>query len=58
MPARKQHNCRSIRLRDYDYSSTGEYFITICTQNRDCLFGDIIHEEMVLNEIGVIARNC
>lgn len=56
MPSRKQNNRRSIRLRDFDYSSPGEYFITICTQNRKCLFGKIIDGEMESNEIGIIAR--
>jgi putative transposase len=51
-----QHkNRRSIRLQGYDYSSPGEYFITICTQNRECLFGEIVRGEMVLNRCGKIA---
>jgi hypothetical protein len=33
---------RSIRLRHYDYSQAGAYFLTICTQNRECLFGGIL----------------
>ena len=43
---------KSIRLKDYDYSQTGGYFVTICTQNRQCLFGEIIEGQMVLNEVG------
>ena len=35
------HHRRSIRLRGYDYSQKGAYFITICAQNRECFFGDI-----------------
>jgi hypothetical protein len=35
------HQRRSIRLKGYDYSKAGLYFITICTQNRECLFGEI-----------------
>ncbi|AOY57218.1 hypothetical protein dsmv_1184 [Desulfococcus multivorans DSM 2059] len=31
------HNRRSIRLKGYDYSQAGAYFMTICTQNRECL---------------------
>lgn len=42
---------RSIRLRDYDYSAVGYYFVTICTQDRECLFGNIIDGQMVLNDI-------
>ncbi len=33
---------RSICLKNYDYSRSGLYFITICTQNRWCLFGEIV----------------
>ena len=43
---------RSIRLQDYDYSQNGAYFITICTHNRECFFGDIVADEMLLNEAG------
>ena len=43
---------RSIRLKEYDYSQSGAYFITICTLNRARLFGEINHGEMVLNEAG------
>jgi len=35
------HHRKSIRLKGYDYSQTGLYFITICCQNRACLFGEI-----------------
>lgn len=35
--------CRkSIRLKNYDYSSNGYYFVTICVQNREKLFGEIV----------------
>ncbi|GHV57144.1 hypothetical protein FACS1894182_05260 [Bacteroidia bacterium] len=51
------HHRRSIRLPDYDYSQQGLYFVTICVQDRECLFGDIDKEEMRLNEIGKIVRN-
>ena len=43
---------RSIRLPEYDYSETGAYFITICTQEREFLFGEIINGEMQLNDAG------
>ena len=35
-------NRRSIRLKNYDYSGNGYYFVTICTQNREKLFGEIV----------------
>lgn len=52
------HHRRSIRLADYDYSAEGFYFITICTQDKRCLFGEVINKEMVLNEIGKIIEEC
>ena len=45
---------RSIRLKGYDYTRVGGYFITICTRNRDLLFREIVKGEMVLNTIGNI----
>lgn len=53
----EKHHRRSIRLRGYDYSQEGLYFVTICTQNRECLFGEILGGEMILNECGEIAYN-
>jgi putative transposase len=50
------HHRRSIRLRYYDYSQPGSYFVTICTYNHECLFGDVIDGEMVLNHVGRIVR--
>ncbi len=44
----------SHRLKNYDYSSDGAYFITICTKNRQYFFGEIVNDEMVLNELGEI----
>jgi putative transposase len=43
---------RSIRLPGYDYQTAGAYFVTLCTQNRQCLFGEIAGGEMVLNDAG------
>ncbi|RLC10452.1 MAG: hypothetical protein DRI24_20295 [Deltaproteobacteria bacterium] len=43
---------RSIRLPGYDYSRSGAYYVSICTKNRKCLFGDIVSQEMVLNDAG------
>ena len=42
------------RLRNFNYSSSGYYFITICTKNRQEYFGDIINNKMVLNKYGEI----
>jgi len=49
------HNRRSIRLKGYDYSQGGLYFITICCQDRAHLFGKIENGEMKLNAFGKIA---
>lgn len=48
------HQRRSIRLQGYDYSQSGAYFVTICVQNRECLFGDIFDGVMQLNDAGQI----
>ncbi len=53
-PAKR--NRRSIRLKNYDYSQSGAYFVTICTQNHICLFGDIVEGEMILNDLGRIVQ--
>ena len=50
------HHRRSIRLKGYDYSKEGAYFITICTQNRECLFGKVTNGEMILNEAGEMIK--
>jgi putative transposase len=50
------HNRRSIRLKGFDYSQNGEYFITICTYDREPLFGDVVDGEMILNEYGKMAE--
>ena len=49
------HHRRSIRLNGYDYSQSGLYLITICTQDRLCLFGEIENGEMILNDAGNMA---
>ncbi|MFV0483583.1 MAG: transposase [Bacteroidales bacterium] len=46
------HHRHSIRLPNYDYSAEGLYFITICTHKKECLFGHIENEEMILNDAG------
>lgn len=45
----------SNRLEGYDYSQAGCYFVTVCVQNREELFGEIIDGEMVLNDAGKMA---
>ncbi len=47
-----KHHRRSIRLKAYDYSQAGMYFITLCCNNRECLFGQIHNGTMELNDAG------
>ena len=54
-PATHQRR-RSIRLPRFDYTQQGAYFVTVCTRNRSCLFGEIVNGEMRLNDIGRVAH--
>jgi putative transposase len=49
---------RSIRLKDYDYSQAGAYFITVRTRSGHLLFGDIVGEKIHLTEVGHLADAC
>jgi len=53
-----KHHRRSIRLKGYDYSAPGAYFITVCVHNRECALGEIVDGEMRLNEAGEIVVAC
>ncbi|HEY8096491.1 MAG TPA: transposase, partial [Methylobacter sp.] len=46
------HHRKSIRLKNYDYSQAGLYFITVCIEGRHCLFGHILNDSMILNDVG------
>ncbi|GAB4531582.1 MAG: hypothetical protein Kow0063_11050 [Anaerolineae bacterium] len=52
------HHRRSIRLKGYDYTQPGAYFVTMCTHNRAYLFGAVVDGEMRLNALGEVARQC
>jgi putative transposase len=52
------HHRRSIRLRGYDYRSAGAYFVTICTFQRECLFGEVVDGEMRLTGLGMAVGAC
>ena len=45
----KIHHRKSIRLKNYDYASDGAYFVTICAQNKEYMFGNVVDEKMILN---------
>jgi REP element-mobilizing transposase RayT len=47
---------KHTRLREWDYSSAGVYFITICCHKRESYFGKISNHKMNLSEIGIIAK--
>lgn len=51
------HQRHSIRLKGYDYSQAGAYFVTIYACNRECLFGNIVDCEMHLSKNGEVVRN-
>ena len=59
MPLYKnKYRIKSTRLKDWDYSSDGYYYVTICTKNREYYFGDILDGKMILSKTGIIAEKC
>ena len=55
----QEKNRRSIRLKNYDYTRPGAYFLTVCIHDRACsLFGEIIDGQMHLNEAGEWVKQC
>ena len=54
----KIYHRHSIRMQGYDYTQNGCYFLTICTRNRECLFGEIQNAEMFLSNIGEKVNDC
>ncbi|MBI3591049.1 MAG: transposase [Candidatus Melainabacteria bacterium] len=53
---KNKYRIKSTRLPNWNYSSDGFYFITICTKNRKCFFGNIINGQIELSEIGKIVQ--
>jgi len=52
-----KYRIESARCPNWDYASNGYYFLTICTYNRECYFGDVIEGELYLSAIGdIVAR--
>ena len=51
LPKRKPN-----RLKDYDYSQNGAYFVTICVKNKHEMFGEIINGQPVLNKYGLVVK--
>ena len=52
------HHRHSTRLRDFDYSGVGAYFVTVCVGGHECLFGQIADCEMRLSGLGEIVQEC
>ena len=52
---RNKYRIESARLKNWDYAWNAPYFVTICTKDRECYFGEMVKEEINLSEIGVIA---
>ena len=51
-----KYRVESIRLRGWDYTSAGWYFVTICTHNRECVFGRVTNDNVELSPLGTIAH--
>ena len=56
MTSNRKFGRQTIRLKNYNYAANGYYFVTICTHEKQCYFGDVIDGEMHLSQIGKIAR--
>jgi putative transposase len=56
MPHNLSPRRHSLRLKEYDYSQAGAYFITVCTHRRLLLFGDVIEANVRLNDVGAIVN--
>ena len=52
----EKYHRRSIRIRGYDYWQGGMYFVTICTRDRESLFGEVVDGDVRLNKFGHIVR--
>ena len=54
---RNKYRISSVRLKYWDYTSSGAYSITLCTNKQDCFFGEIVDKTMILNAMGnIVAR--
>lgn len=52
----QKYHRRSMRLKGFDYSQPGAYFITLVTHHRECLFGEVVEGEMWVNQYGKIVQ--
>ena len=58
MKQKKLFENKSLRLKEFDYGHPGAYFVTICIDDRKCLFGDVVNGKMILTALGKIADKC
>ncbi|MFZ1616934.1 MAG: hypothetical protein WAT41_06260, partial [Flavobacteriales bacterium] len=49
---------QSNRLKGYDYTRAGAYYVTVCTPDRSHLFGEVVDERMALNALGKVVQQC
>jgi putative transposase len=49
---------KNIRLKGYDYSQPGEYFVSICARGREHMLGEIADGNMIMNAMGKTAKDC
>jgi putative transposase len=54
---KNKYRAESTRLKYWNYSNPGFYFVTICTKDRENMFGEIVNGKMVLNEYGYVVKN-
>jgi len=53
---RGKYRIETARLKNWDYGSSGYYFVTVCVKNRECVFGNVDDNKVILSEIGKIAE--
>ena len=54
----KKYRVESTRLKHWNYTNSGMYFVTICTDDKIQYFGEIVDENIVLNNLGKFAKQC
>ena len=51
---RQKYRIESTRLKGWDYSDSGYYFVILCTKDRVCYFGRILNSQVILSDVGQI----